>query len=131
MNNERPVPKTNAIYSVSNNATLALRKMKIRIPYKLMIAYLNVNSLSNKSDYISFMIESNVVILLISETMLNVSFPSAQIKVLALSMYYLYERHSSCDEGFSFTRDDIPTKLLKNDFGTNTENFSVEINFQK
>ena len=26
---------------------------------------------------------------------------------------------------------DIPTKLLKYDFGTNIENLSVEINFQK
>ena len=43
----------------------------------------------------------------------------------------LYDRDSSGGERFSYISDDIPTKLLKNDFGTNTENFSVEINLQK
>ena len=77
------------------------------------------------------MIKNNVVILLISETKLNVSVTSAQIKVLALSMSYLYDRDSAGGERFSCIKDDIPTKLLKNDFGTNTENFSVEINLHK
>ena len=128
MNNEAPVPKNNSEYSVSDNATLALSKMKIQIPYKLMIAHLNLNSISNKSDCISFMKKSNVVILLISETKLDISFPSSQIKILALSMSYLYDRDSSGGERFSYIRDDNPTKLLKHDFRTNTENFSVEIN---
>ena len=110
---------------------LALSKTKIQIPYKLMIAHLNLNSISNKSDCISFMKKSNVVILLISETKLDISFPSSQIKILALSMSYLYDRDSSGGELFSYIRDDIPTKLLKYDFGTNTENSSVEINLQK
>ena len=57
MNNEAPVPKNNSEYSVSDNATLALSKMKIQIPYKLMIAHLKVNSISNKSGSISFLIK--------------------------------------------------------------------------
>ena len=77
-----------------------------------MIAHLNLNSISNKSDCISFMKKSNVVILLISETKLDISFPSSQIKILALSMSYLYDRDSSCGERFSYIRDDIPTNLL-------------------
>ena len=69
------------------------------------------------------MIRNKVVILLVSETELDV--------LLALSMSYLYDRDSSGGELFSYIRDDIPTKLLKYDFGTNTENSSVEINLQK
>ena len=42
-------------------------------------------------------------------------------------MSYLYDRDSSGGERFSYIRDDIPTKLLKNDFGTNTENFSLKL----
>ena len=30
-----------------------------------------------------------------------------------------------------YIRDNIPSKLLKHDFGTNIENLSVEINFRK
>ena len=77
-----------------------------------MIANLDVNSINNKSDSISFMIKNNVVILFISETKLDVSFQSVQIKILALSMSYLYDRDSSG----GYIRDDIPTKLLKYDF---------------
>ena len=77
-----------------------------------MIANLDVNSVNNKSDSISFMIKNNVVILFISETKLDVSFQSVQIKILALSMSYLYDRDSSG----GYIRDDIPTKLLKYDF---------------
>ena len=58
------------------------------------------------------MIKNNVVILFISETKLDVSFQSVQIKILALSMSYLYDRDSSG----GYIRDDIPTKLLKYDF---------------
>ena len=105
--------------------------MKIQIPYKLMIAHLNVNFISNNSDSISFMTKNNVVILLISETKLDVSFPSAQINILALNISYLCDRDSSGGELFSYFRDDIPTKPLKHDFRTNTENFSVETNLQK
>ena len=99
LNNEAPLPKNNSEYSVSNNATLALSKMKIQIMYKLMIAHLNGNSISNKSDPISFMIKNNFVILLISETKLDVLLPSAQIKMLALSVSYL---DSSGSELFSY-----------------------------
>ena len=79
-----------------------------------MIANLDVNSINNKSDSISFMIKNNVVILFISETKLDVSFQSVQIKILALSMSYLYDRDSSG----GYIRDDIPTKLLKYDLWT-------------
>ena len=30
-----------------------------------------------------------------------------------------------------YIRDDIPTKFLKHDFGTNIENLSIEINLRK
>ena len=96
-----------------------------------MIAHLNVNAISNKSDSISFMIKINVVILLISETKLDVSFPAAQIKMLALRMSYLYDRDSSGGELFSYIVDDILTKLLKHDFLTNDKDFSIEINSEK
>ena len=79
-----------------------------------MIANLNVKFISNKSDSISFMIKNNAVILFISKTKLDVSFQSIQIKILALSMSYLYDRDSSG----GYIRDDIPTKLLKYDFWT-------------
>ena len=46
-------------------------------------------------------------------------------------MPYRYDRDSMVGGLLLYIRDDIPTKLLKHDFGTNIENLSVEINLQK
>ena len=54
--------------------------MKIQFPGKLIIAHLNINSIRNKFDSLSFMIKSNVDILLIYETKLNDLFPSGQFE---------------------------------------------------
>ena len=77
------------------------------------------------------MIENNVDILLISETRLDDSFPSGQFKIRGFSMPYQYNRNSMGGGLLPYIRDDIPTKLLKHDFGTNIENLSIEINLRK
>ena len=77
------------------------------------------------------MIENNVDILLISETKLNDSFPSGQLKICGFSMLYQYDRDSMGSRILLYVGDDIPTKLVKHDFGTSIENLSVGINLQK
>ena len=98
---------------------------------KLIIAHLNINSLRNKFDSLSFMIENNVDILLISETKLDDSFPSGQFKICGFSMPYRYQKNSIGGGLLLYIRDDISTKLLKHDFGTDIENLSAEINLRK
>ena len=77
------------------------------------------------------MVENNADILLISETKLDDLFPSGQFKICGFSMPYRYDRDSMGGGLLLYIRDDIPTKLLKHDLGTNTENLSVEINLRK
>ena len=105
--------------------------MKIQFPDKLIIAHLNINSIRNKFDSLSFMGENNTDTLLISEIKLDDSFPSSQFKICGFSMPYRYDRNSKGGGLLLDIRDDILTKLLKHDFGTNIENLSVEINLQK
>ena len=50
--------------------------MKIQFLEKLIVAHLDINSVRNKFDSLSFRTENNVDILLISETKLDDSFPS-------------------------------------------------------
>ena len=120
-----------SVDSVITNAKIGLRKMKIQFPDKLTIAHLNINCIRNKVDSLSFMVENNADILLISGTKLDDSFPSGQFKICGFSMPYRYGRNSMGGGFLLYIRDDIPTKLLKHDFGTNIENLSVEINFRK
>ena len=117
-------PLKGSVDSVITNAKTGLRKMKIQFPEKLIIS-------RSKSDSPSFMIENNVDILLNSETKLDDSFPSGQHKICGFSMPYRCDRDTISGELLLYIRDDIPTKLLKHDFGTNIEHLSVEINLRK
>ena len=73
----------------------------------------------NKFDSISFIIEKNVDILLISEIKLNDSFLLGQFKVWGYGIPYWYGRGSMVDRILLRIRDNIPTKILKHGFGTN------------
>ena len=81
LDNQVQVTKKVSVDSVTTNAKIGLRKMKIQFPKNLIIAHLNINSIRNIFDSISFMIENNVAILLISETRLDDSFPSGQFNI--------------------------------------------------
>ena len=65
------------------------------------------------------MVENNADILLISETKLDDSFPSGQFKICGFTMPFRYDRISMGGGVLPYIRDDIPTKLLKHDFGAN------------
>ena len=80
--------------SVITNAKIGLKKMKIQFPDKLIIAHLDINSIRNKFDPLSFTVENDGDILLISETKLDDSFPSVQFKICGYSMSYRYDRNS-------------------------------------
>ena len=82
-----------SVDSIITNAKIGLTKMKIQFLDKLIIAHLNINSIWNKFDSLSFMVEYNAGILLISETKLDDSFPSGQFKICGFSMPYRYDRN--------------------------------------
>ena len=71
------MPKKGSLDSVITHAKTGLRKIKIHFPEKLI--HLNINSIRNKSDSLSFVIE-NIVDIFISETKLDNSFPHVIIK---------------------------------------------------
>ena len=48
---------------------------------RLIIAQLNINSLRNKFSTLSAMIKNNIDILLLSETKIDTSFPTAQFHI--------------------------------------------------
>ena len=60
------------------NAKIGLKEMKIRSPDKLILGYVNINSIRNKFDSLAYMLDKIVDIYLISETKLDDSFPLPQ-----------------------------------------------------
>ena len=101
------VPKKGSVDPVIANAKIGSRKIKVQFPGKLIIAHLNINSTTNKFESLSFMVENNVDMLLISETKLEDSFPSGQFKICGYGMPYQNDANSMSIGLLVYIRDDI------------------------
>ena len=105
--------------------------MQIRLPDKLILSHVNINSIRNKFDSLIYMRDKNVDIFLISETKLDDSFPSAQFKIEGFTTPYRYDRNDKGGGLLLYIREDIPSRLLQCKSQCNIESLSVEINLRK
>ena len=112
-------------------AKSGLKDMKIKSPDKVIIGHLNINSIRNKFDTLSYTIENNIDILLISETKLDDSYPSAQFSLNGFKEPYRYDRNSRGGGLLLYVRDDIPSKNLRIKSIFNIELILIEINLRK
>ena len=65
------------IVSILNNFN-DLHEIRLKNPNRLIFAHNNINSLRNKFEMVQEVIGNNIDVLLISETVLDASFPSSQ-----------------------------------------------------
>ena len=93
------------------------------------MAQLNISSIRNKFRFLEKDICANLDILLISETKLDDSFPSAQFLLDGFSKPYRPDRCSDGGGILLYIRDDIPSCLPSN--SNKTESIFAEINFRK
>ena len=93
---------------LTNNVTdakIGLQEMKRNSPDRLILGHVNINSIRNKFDALTYIIGNNIDIILISETKIDDTFPTANflLKVLVLhtdrtdigqvgDCFYLFER---------------------------------------
>ena len=97
-----------------------------------IIAQLNVNSLRNKFVFLSSHITKYVDVLLLSETKLDDSFPTAQFLLNGFCKPYRLDRSSNGGGILLYVRDDIPSRLLTDyKIKDNLELFFVEVNIRK
>ena len=92
------------------------------------MAQLNINSIRNKFRFLEKDICANLDILLISETRLDDSFPTAQFLLNGFPKQYV----DWCSNGgriLLYIRDDIPSRLLSN--SNKAESIFAEINFRE
>ena len=74
------------------------------------------------------MLHNNLDILLISETKIDSSFPTAQFQIEGYTTYRL-DRNTNGGGILLYIREDIPSTLLNSDMSI--ESFSIEINIGK
>ena len=75
-----------------NDEKKGLKKIKIHSPDKLILGHLNINSVRNKFEALTYIIDNNIDLLLISETKLDDSFPTAQFQTRGFSVPYRYDK---------------------------------------
>ena len=105
-----------------------LKNASLKNPNRLIIAQLYINSLRNKFDSLVRMLHNNLDILLISETKIDFSFPTAQFQIKGYKTYRL-DRKNNGGGILLYIREDIPSTLLNSDI--TIEGFYIEINIRK
>ena len=99
--------KINAV----NEGLMELRQKIFNSP---IITQLNINSIRNKFQFLEKEVCANLDILLITETKLNESFPSAQFLLNEFSKPYRLDRCSNGGGILLYVRDVILLSLLLN-----------------
>ena len=105
-----------------------IENIRSKNPNRLMIAQLNINSLRYKFDSLVEILHSNVDMLLVSETKIDSSFPTAQIKIECYTAYRL-DRKSKGGGILFHVREDIPSTRLNTELLI--EGLCIEINIRK
>ena len=95
---------------------------------RLVIAQLNTNSLRNKFTSLSTMIKDYIDLLLISETKIDSSFPTAQFHIDGCTIHRR-DRDENGDGSLPYVREDVSWAILKTD--SEIEAFYVELTIRE
>ena len=106
-----------------------LENLRLKNVNRLICAQLDINSIRNKFDSLVNIPNNNTDILMISETKLELSFPTGQLHIHGFSEPYRFDRNGSGGEILLYIREDIPSKLILTKM--TLEGFFIEINLRK
>ena len=106
-----------------------LKNLRLKNVNRLIYARLNVDSIRNKFDSLVNKINSNTDILMISETKLDLSFPTGQFHIHGFSEPYGFDRNTNGGGIHLYIHENVPSKLVLTKM--TLQGFFVEINFRK
>ena len=89
-----------------------LQDLRVKNINRIIFGYININSIRNKQGMLADFIKSQVDILLVSETKIDDSFPSAQFQITGLSTPYRMDRNENGGGIILYVREDIPSKEI-------------------
>ena len=87
-------------------------EIKIESPAQLILDHLNINSVRNKFEAVTYLIDNKIDLLLISETKLDDSFSASQFQMKGFSVPYRYDRNGKGGGLLLYICEDIKSKLL-------------------
>ena len=109
-----------------------LGKLRTKNAGRLVIGYININSIRNKFQGLVEIVNGNIDILMIAETKLDTSFPNEQFSIHGYCKPLRLDRNSNGGGLLVYVRDDIPSFQLKSfTFKDDIECICFEINLRK
>ena len=112
-----------------DSANTILKNLRLANVNRLICAQLNINSIRNKFESLKEIVSTNVDILLICETKLDLSFPKVQFHIHGFGEPYRFDRNKKGAGILLYIRDDILSKLIESKM--KIEGLFVEINLRK
>ena len=109
-----------------------MKNLRLKNPKNIIFSYLNINSVRNKFKNMSSLISENVEILIVAETKLDSSFPTAQFLIPGFHQpFQLGINRQSCSL-LVYVKGSIPARVLTS-FSTpaDTQIIVFEINLRK
>ena len=108
-----------------------LRTFRIKYPSNVIIGHLNINTIRNKFELLSFLIGAKVDILSISETKIDGTFPTSQFLMSGYSNVYRLDWNDKGGGIMLFVKDNLITfPVSAFCFSEKTEIFCIEFNFR-
>ena len=118
--------------SLEDNFKDTLKKLRIKNLNRVIISQININSIRNKIELLSEAVLGNIDILMVSETKIDMSFPTSQFVIQGFAAPFRLDRIITGGGILVFVRDDIPSKLLNISYvSSDTECLTIEINLRK
>ena len=99
---------------------------------RVIVGYLNINSVRNKFDALREIASQNLDILIIAETKIDASFPTGQFAIEGFATPFRLDRNANGGGLLVYVRSDIPSHRLHSfKFSDGIECISFEINLRK
>ena len=131
-NNMNTSSEKYSTYITPGNSLFEIKVLRLGNPNKIIIGNLNINSLPNKFDQLKDTVLNYTDVLVLTETKIDDSFPTAQFLVRGFSKPYRLNRNSNGGGVMIYVREDIASKKLeKHNFPHDVEGIFVELNFRK
>ena len=109
-----------------------MKNLRLKISNKDIIGHININSLRSKFELVTEMVWDKVDLLMISETKLNSSFPSAQFYMKSYLKSCRLDRNSKGWGMILYVKEDIPLKLINSSYTNHDkEYFLLSLNLRK
>ena len=106
--------------------------LRIRNIGRVIIGYLNINSVRNKFDAFKEIAAQSVDVLMIAETKLDATFPIGQFAIEGFATPFRLDRNANGDGLLVYVGSDIPSRHLKSfKFSDAIECICFEINLRK